>query len=102
VINGRHILIRISSDPAVLRSCHIVFVPASQMQGYTPTGNALAELSVLTVGEVRDFIDRGGIMNFVMQNDHLRFEVNPIAAASHHLRVSSRLLQLSVGDGRHE
>ena len=35
IIKGRHVLIRVSSEPVVLRSCHVIFVPASQMRGET-------------------------------------------------------------------
>lgn len=99
IINGRRVLIRISADPAVLRTCHVVFFPASQMHRYTTAASSLSR-SVLTVGEAADFTDRGGIINFVMQDDHVRFEINSIAAASSHLKVSSRLLQLSVKAAR--
>jgi hypothetical protein len=99
MISGRHVQIRVSSDPNVLRACHIIFFPASQMRGYGVTVSALSGLSVLTVGEVSGFTDHGGIINFVMQEDHLRFEINQATAVGHHLKVSSRLLQLSVGAG---
>jgi hypothetical protein len=99
-INGRRLLIRITSDPALLRSCHVVFFPASHMRGYARMSSTLSGLNVLTVGEVGDFTERGGIVNFVIRDGHLRFEVNSLAAERHHLKLSSKLLQLAVVAGR--
>lgn len=100
IINGRRVLIRISADPTILRTCHVVFFPASQMRRYTAVVSSLSESSVLTVGEAGDFTNRGGIINFIMKDDQLRFEINSTAAATRHLKVSSRLLQLSVKAAR--
>jgi YfiR/HmsC-like len=99
-IDGRPILIRVVSDPSALRSCHVVFFPASQMRGADQVMAALADLSILTVGEVSGFTERGGMINFVIEDHHVRFEVNPSSAERGHLRMSSKLLQLAIIVGR--
>ena len=95
-IKGRHILIRFSSDPVVLRSCHVVFIPAGQMRGYTKLSSAIKASSVLTVGETAEFTERGGMITFLLQEGHLRFTVDQGAAEKCRLKVSSKLLQLAV------
>ena len=96
-VNRRQIVIRLISDPAALASCNIVFVPRTGMRGYIRVARELLERNVLTVGETSDFIDRGGIINFVTHHGRLRFQVSVAAAEAHHLKVSSKLLQLAVG-----
>jgi hypothetical protein len=94
-INGRPVLIHVTSDPAVLRSSHVVFFPASEARDYSRAARAMSGLNILTVGEDSDFIDRGGIINFVIRNTRVSFEINSFAAERSHLKISSKLLQLA-------
>ncbi len=92
-INGRSFLIRVLSDPNELRTCHVVFFPATQKTELAPL---LGELGILTIGESAGFAERGGIVNFVIEDRHVRFEVNPTAAERGRLKMSSKLLQLAI------
>jgi YfiR/HmsC-like len=89
LIGARPLSTRVVSDVA---GCHVLFVP---------DGVAAASLlraarthPVLTVGESDDFLRDGGIVNFVMQDGKVRFEINQDAATRAQLRISSRLLRL--------
>ena len=95
-INGRTLLIRILSDPSQLRACHLVFFPANQKGQDAQIAGALTELGILTIGESDGFAERGGIINFVIEDRHVRFEVNPAAAERSRLKMSSKLLQLAI------
>jgi hypothetical protein len=57
----------------------------------------------LTVGESAGFLPLGGMINFVLEQDRVRFEVNLAAAEQHHLKLSSKLLAVArvvnVGGG---
>ena len=50
---------------------------------------------VLTVGESTQFLDLGGIINFVFQDTQLRFEINQDAAEQAKLVISSKLMRLA-------
>jgi hypothetical protein len=50
---------------------------------------------VLTIGESDQFLRDGGIVNFVIENGRVRFEVNQRVARDHGLSLSSKLLQLA-------
>ena len=95
-IDGRPAVIRRTSDVGALRSCHVVFVPASEMGHWRDVSDSLGNLSILLVGETEGFAERGGVINFILENERVRFEINPSAAARAHLKVSSKLLQLAV------
>ena len=58
--------------------------------------------SVLTVGEMERFAEMGGIINFVVKKNRLRFEINLDAGRRAGLEISSQLLNLadSVVDDR--
>ena len=50
---------------------------------------------VLTISEVNGFIEQGGIINFIIVNDKIRFEINERVAKESGLKISSKLLRLA-------
>ena len=95
-VKGRPLLIRKISGASELRSCHVVFFPAADSRNYPEIAAGLAGLSILTVGEMSGFAERGGMINFVIVDGYVRFEANPSAAMLGHLKVSSKLLHLAI------
>jgi dihydroxyacid dehydratase/phosphogluconate dehydratase len=57
--------------------------------------NAYKDSNVLTVGETEDFIDFGGIIAFVRENDKILFDINREAAKRAEIEISSRVLRLA-------
>jgi hypothetical protein len=63
---------------------------------------------VLTVGETPGFLDAGGMICFLLEENKVRFEINLDAAESARLKIGSRLLILAqmvvgkVGKVKHE
>lgn len=53
------------------------------------------ERPILTVGDATDFTQAGGIIQFVIVEDTVRFEINLEAAERVGLKLSSRLLALA-------
>ena len=102
MIDGRRAVIRRVSEAGALRSCHVVFLPASEISHLGEVSNRLGGLSVLLVGETEGFTENGGVINFILEDERIRFEISPSAAARVHLKISSKLLQLAVivGGGR--
>lgn len=81
-----------------LNACRILFVPRGvRAESYL---RRLGDAPVLTVGESPDFLERGGIINFVLESGRVRFEISQSAAARVQLGISSRLLQLARNEGR--
>ena len=62
---------------------------------------ALGRQSTLTVGDVKGFAQRGGMINLTKEGRRLRFEVNRRAAERTGIHLSSQLLKLAdlVDDG---
>jgi hypothetical protein len=89
-VNGRPIRARAARGG---EGCHILFVPAG-VQADEPLKNARTQ-PVLTVGESPDFVRQGGIINFILEEGKVRFEIDPANAERARLRISSRLLRLA-------
>ncbi|MCJ7721977.1 YfiR family protein [Candidatus Bathyarchaeota archaeon] len=81
-----------------LKSCHLLMfcsydsVPVEATREIT---KALRDSPVLTVGEVDDFLESGGMVNFLMEDKKVHFEINYVAAKRGKLKISSQLLRLA-------
>ena len=95
-VNGRPLSIRRIGDMAGARSCHVLFVGAAEAGHVDEIVRIAHSSSVLTVSEIDRFCERGGVITFVMEGLRVRFRINPKAAASSGLTVSSKLLQLAA------
>ena len=91
---GRPITVR---RVATLRNvdCHVLFVPNSAMPAFRSLQKELSTQAVLTVGESADFLQRGGMIQFHVDSNRVRFSINARSANAAGLRVGSRLLRLA-------
>ena len=80
----------------VLKSCQAVFFLSPSVKDLPAELRALQETPALTIGEAPDFCAAGGMVNFRIEENRLRFEVNVSAAERGRIRVSSKLLKLAV------
>lgn len=92
-INGRHVVVhRLNSAPEP-KACEILFVGNA-------TGGVAALLQnlgpgVLTVGDEPGFLRAGGIIQFAIDNRHVRFDISQRAATRSALTLSARLLAVA-------
>jgi hypothetical protein len=77
--------------------CQVLFVPHDVDP--VPILKRTRMQPVLTVGESPDFLQHGGIINFVRDGGKVRFEISQDAAMLAQLRISSRLLRLAREPG---
>ena len=94
-INGHAIVVRQIKSPADLKGCHVVFISALVKAREPEALAAVNGLGILTVGETDNFIQAGGMINFVIDNNRIRFEINDAAARRAGLKISSKLLALA-------
>jgi hypothetical protein len=108
-INGRGLAVKRlkwSRDFKDLKDCNILFVSTSEKEHIESVIDAMKGLPILTIGDAPGFAKRGGVMNFVLEDNKVRFEVNVEAAKHADLTISSRLLTLAkivqqvAADGR--
>ena len=94
-IRGRACLVRRCRDVADAAACHVLFISAGENDRLREILEPLVASPTLTVGESEDFIARGGIINFILEKDTVRFEINQTAAERAGLRIQSKLLRLA-------
>jgi hypothetical protein len=78
-----------------LKDCNILFVSSSEAAHFDEIFHLLKGLPILTIGDSPNFARRGGIINFILVDDKVRFEVNTDAAKQADISISSRLLSLA-------
>ncbi len=100
-VNGRRVVVRRLGLDGDLRACQVIFLGDSERKNTPSVLERVRGTSVLTVGEFDGFGQRGGIVNLLLNEGRIRFEVNPHGAERAHLQISSRLLSLAtiVADG---
>lgn len=94
-VNGRALVVRRLKWGQDLRFCHILFISASERKHLPQIIQSLRGASVLTVGDMGQFNQEGGIINFVLEASKVRFEINSRGADQARLRISSKLLALA-------
>jgi hypothetical protein len=75
--------------------CHVVFIDKSERPRWSDILAKLADLPVLTVGDVETFSEQGGIINLLKYGSRIEVEVNLRAAKHAGFEISSRLLTLA-------
>jgi len=93
--NGRGFVEKNIISTEVARGCHILFVSSSEHSQVRAIAKQLRGASILTVGDTQGFAPQGVIINFVVQDNKVRFEFNAEAAERAQLKASSKLLNLA-------
>jgi hypothetical protein len=94
-INNRELLARRVNDLPELKTCQLVFVSGREEKQLPEILNSLKGASALVVGEGEDFAERGGAVQFFLENNKLRFAINVDAIQRARLQASSKLLALA-------
>ncbi len=76
--------------------CRVLFVSSSEESRWREILPALEKLSVLTVSDMHQFTRRGGMIEFQLVANRIRFEVNLAATQRAGLELSSELLKLAL------
>jgi|GEM_PF-487289 len=90
---------RVDSDEEI-SLCHVVFFRSSGGRKRTESAiSALANSSILWVGEDNLFLREGGMINLVLKHGMVRFEVNREPMERAGIRLGAALLALANSDG---
>jgi uncharacterized protein DUF4154 len=95
-IAGRKIIARRIQSPAATNGCQIVFIAQSEGPRLTRDIASFEKSPILTVSNAHGFLEQGGMIQFLVQNDRVRFAVNLSAAEQSGLVLSSELLKVAV------
>ncbi len=83
-------------EEALAAKCHLLFIGRSEQVRLREILNALGSSPILTVGDTAGYADSGVMINLLLLEQTVRFEINEKAVTGSGLRVSSQLLDLAV------
>ena len=91
-VSGRRVEVRRFRKLMDVRLCHILFVPRDAEYAAAD----LPRAGRLTVGETPTFLSSGGIISFYLQDNQVRFEIDPDAAKLAGIHINAHVLQLGA------
>jgi hypothetical protein len=94
-VQGRDLVIRKYHSGEDVRGAHILFISPSEKKRLPMILSSLHGSSVLTVADTEGFLDAGGMIQFLNENDRVRFAINVDATSRAKLKMSSKLLSLA-------
>jgi hypothetical protein len=95
-IGGAPMVAKRVAVPEDTAGCRILFIPSSKDSQLSSILAAVATSRILTVGETPGFSRRGGMIQFVLEGNRVRFEINLAAAQRAGLTLSSELLKVAI------
>ena len=88
---ARRIVVRELGADEPVRNCDVVYVAAADLSLL----DAVKDLPILTVGDHPNFCQRGGMINMLVIDGRVRFEIDLSRARRSGLKMDSQLLRLA-------
>jgi len=98
-IDKHKILVQRLDQTNDLAACHVLFLSRSVAQHGAQWAEAASNSAVLTVGETGQFLDQGGMIDFVVESGQLHLEINDQRARRVGLNISGSALATLVNMG---
>lgn len=100
-VKNRKFVVKPFASAQEINGCHMLFICASERRNVSQILKALEKSCVLTISEVEEFIEHGGMINFVLvpktaRSEAVRFEINKVAADQAGLKLHSGFLKAAV------
>lgn len=95
-VQGRPVNLQRLAGMTSARNCHVIYIAVSEQKNTMGIIKSVQGEPVLTVSELPQFDQRGGIIKLYRENGRIRFIINLSAANGAGLTFSSRLLDLAV------
>jgi YfiR/HmsC-like len=96
MIGNQRVAARRISSPQMSADCQILFISSSEANRLNKIIEALDKSAVLTVSDIPQFSQRHGMIQFVLEGNRIRFEVNLTATQRAGLTLSSELLKVAT------
>ena len=95
-VNQHDIQLRNIHSAAEVSGCHLLYINTRAAEDWPHLRDSLAGQSVLTVSDMKDFTQLGGMIQFSRRDNRISVEINQQAIAAAQLQVQDRLLRLTT------
>ena len=94
-VQSRAVVVKRFGRVEDVADCDILFISSSEKNNLQRIFEVLRKVPVLTVGDMDQFAERGGMINLTTEENRVRFEINIEAAERAGLKPGSQLLRLA-------
>ena len=95
MVKDRTIVVHYLRDVEKTGKCQTLFISQSEEKQLVHILAYVKQQPILTVSDMNNFVTRGGMVQFYLLNNKVRFFIDPVTAGEAKLEVSSRLLQVA-------
>lgn len=95
-VRKRPIEIRQFNTVKDVRNCHLLYISQSVSNKLRTILKNLRTKPIVTVGDDMNFVNLGGMFQFVTRRDRLRFTVHLDVAKANAIKIDAQLLSLAV------
>lgn len=95
-IDGKKVVARRIAKVEDGASCQILFVSSSESKRLREILTSVSKMGILTVSDLPQFMQQGGMVQFVVADNRVRFAVNLQATQEAGLSLSSELLKVAA------
>jgi hypothetical protein len=100
VIDGHPVTVRLITEPPQARQCQVVFIGKADRKRAGAVLQAAQGANVLTVGESEGFLTSGGVIEFRVEENKVKMDINSASAMREGLHISAKLLTLAQSGKR--
>ena len=94
-VEGHPIIVQRFRAASEVKNCHMLFFDSKEASKMATWEEHYKNRSILTVSDAPLFLQKGGIIKFYTDDNKIKLQINPEAAKSADLVVSSKLLRLA-------
>lgn len=95
-VGERHIKVTTIASPSEIRKCNILFIPSAQSGQLPDVVAKVSNQSILIITEEPGLGTKGSVINFIMKDGKLAFELNQAAVSRQNLKISNELARLAI------
>lgn len=78
-----------------IKGCDVIFVCPSEKNHIDNILNPIRNESILTIADTQGFLEKGGIINFIIDKNKVKFDINTAGAKRAKLTLRAKLLRLA-------
>ena len=97
-INKKLVIKRLGdySEEVDLKECDLLFICSTEKKNLKAILNRIKGEPILTVGDMKNFLETGGMINLLKVGSKVRWEINHTRVKESGLRLNSQLLRAAV------
>ena len=92
-VGGRKITVRHAVISSNINGCHILYISQTQRSLFTDILSKSKGSGVLTVSDIPDFTSKGGMVEFTVVNEQVRFIINLKKTNEEKIKLSGQLVE---------